>query len=270
MNALDFKYDGTYLSDFGCIICTFDNANPEEISIGSQIIFNTISVGHGKKFMNASSQYDTCIETELEICKDPDAICDIEDKYFSLEEQRAITRWLNRNSFLKFTLIDDGYENIYFEASFNVQKIELAGKVIGMKLSVVTNRPFALCEPITHRFNITTENGVYTIYDESDEIGFLYVDVEIKCNQDGDLIITNELEHKTTEIYNCKKGEVITIKNMIIESSSDAHSANNIMNDFNFNFPHIINTFNDRRNKFTFSIPCSVTLTYNPVRKVGV
>lgn len=44
MYALDFEYDGQYLSDYGFIICDFNSSSGADIvSAGSMITFNTVS-----------------------------------------------------------------------------------------------------------------------------------------------------------------------------------------------------------------------------------
>lgn len=269
MIALDFQYDGLRLSDFGCIICTFDQSGTETFSVGSQITFNTTPVFRGRKHLLAGIRYEECIEMQFQICKNPDDLIEEEDKYFTVEEVREITRWLNRGRFKKFKLIDDEYTDYYFEASFNISRIELASRIIGMDLNVITNRPYALCEPIIHRFTTTAEKNKYTVQDISDEAGYCYVDMEITCKQSGNLEIHNEMNGQTTVIENCSEGEIITIKDMIIDTSLDSHRSN-LQNDFNFSFPRLSNTFGKRDNVLTFSIPCSVVLQYSPARKVGI
>lgn len=269
MNALDFQYDGLRLSDFGCIICTFENNGLETFSVGSQITFNTTPIASGRKHLLAGIKYEEYIELEFQICKNPDEIYDEEEKYFTVDEVRNITRWLNRGQFKKFKLIDDECNDYYFEASFNISRLEIAGRIVGMHLTVITNRPFALHEPVIHRFNPSAGHLTYTVLDISDEIGYSYIELEITCKQNGDLKITNAMDGRTTEILNCKNNEKITISNMIIETSLPEHKAT-LQNDFNFVFPRVMNTYKKRDNKLTFSIPCSVVLKYNPIRKVGI
>ena len=270
MNALDFQYDGLRLSDFGCIICTFDSNGLETFSVGSQITFNTTPVQSGKRHLLTNTKYDECISLEFQICKNPDEIFEEEDKYFTVEQVRNITRWLNRGEFKKFKLIDDECSDYYFEASFNISKLEIAGRIVGMNLNIVTNRPFALYEPVIYQFELKADNLKYIVQDISDEIGYEYIDMEITCNQSGNLVIQNSMDgDRHTIVLNCTEGEVITIKDMIIDSSLPAHKFT-LQNDFNFSFPRVSNTFSKRDNQLTFSIPCSVILRYSPIRKVGI
>ena len=263
----NFEYDGLLLSDFGCIICSFDSAGFQSVTNGSNITFNTSPVLKGSKHVLTNAQYDECLTTTFQICKNPCNYTEQEDTYFNIEEVTTLTRWLNRKEFLKFKLIKEGYENIYFEGSFNVNRVMLGDNIIGMELNLTTNRPFALYETIKKTFRATRSNYVETFKDISDEIGFIYPDVEITCTTDGDLTIHNAIENRDTVIKNCVAGEVITMKYPVISSSIPTHK---IQNDFNYNFFRIANTYREKGNKITFSLPCTMKINYEPVRKVGV
>lgn len=263
----DFEYDGLLLSDFGCIMCSFDLTGLETVTNGSNITFNTSPVLKGTKHVLTDTQYNECLITTFEICKNPCNYTEQSDAYFNIEEITTITRWLNRKDFLKFKLIKEGYENIYFEGSFNVNRKMLGDYCIGMELTLITNRPFALYETIKKTFKVTQANYVEIFKDISDEIGFIYPDVEITCTTDGDLTIHNAIENRDTIIKNCVTGEVITMRYPIISSSISTHK---IQNDFNYNFFRIANTYKERANKLTFSLPCTMKISYEPVRKVGV
>ena len=269
MKALDFNYDGLFLSDFGCIICTFDSPGTDDFSVGSEISFNTATVNFGKRNYLTGIQYNDCLTANFSICKNIENMMDTENRYFTIEEQRELTRWLNRPEFLPFYIIDEGYENIYFEGSFNLSKVEVAGNIIGFNLEFTSNRPFGLNRPYVRKFTISDAGQRIVIHDMSDEIGYIYADLEIRCNQAGTLTITNDIDGRVTEIKNCVVGETITMKDMIIESDNVSHQ-NNIMNDFNFSFLRISNKFGERKNGLTFSIPCNVILSYSPIRKVGI
>ena len=263
----DFEYDSLLLSDFGCIMCSFDSSGLETVTNGSNITFNTSPILKGTKHVLTNTQYDECLTTTFEICKNPCNYVDQSDAYFSIEEITALTRWLNRKEFLKFKLIKEGYENLYFEGSFNVNRKMLGDYCVGMELTLTTNRPFALGETVKKTFKATKVNHVEIFKDISDEIGYIYPRVEITCTSAGDLTIHNAIENRDTVIKNCVAGEVITMKYPVISSSISTHK---IQNDFNYNFFRIANTYREKGNKITFSLPCTMKISYEPVRKVGV
>lgn len=266
MKSYDFEYDSLRLSDKGFVICTFDSTSIETVSNGSYISFNTVSTLNGTKHELTSSVYEDCLTATLQICKNPCAANDLEE--ISLEDMRDIMRWLNRKSFHKFKLLgDDEYLNIYFEASFNVSKIEINGLLYGFELEMFTNTPFGLHEPVIININNEQENDTHSIFSKSDEEGYIYPKMEITMKSGGDLEIYNNIEDRTMVIKNCSSDEVITIDYPIITSSLSSHK---IQNDFNWKFFRIATEFKNKRNEITVSLPCVIKMQYSPVVKVGV
>lgn len=265
MKAYDFEYDGIRLSDLGFMICDFGKKkNLQTISNGAQIDFDTVSTQFGSKFEQVSTSYKKCLETSFYICKNP---CDNSNLKIEVYEERDLVAWLNRKKYLRLQFIGDDYEDVYYEASFNMKRIESGGELIGFQLDMQTNRPWALSEPRTFLIKNITANGERTIIDNSDEEGFIYPDVEITVNQTGNLTIYNSLEDRTTYIANCTQGEKITMSYPIIESSLQSHS---IQDDFNWKFFRIANTFKNKENIIKISLPCTMKITYSPIVKKGL
>ena len=264
MKATDFEYNGIKLSDRGFMICSFDSKGLETISNGSQITFNTVPAFSGSKHNLTSTEYEDCLETTIQVCK-RSCVKGIEE--ISSVEFREITKWLSREKFLKFKILDEDYIDLYFEASFNISRIEIDGKLYGLELEVVTNRPFALKEPRLINIKNTKQNGKHSINDTSHKEGYIYPFTEITVAKSGKLEIYNALEGRKTSIDNCVAGEVITMDYPIIKSSISSH---NINNDFNWTFFRIANNFENSRNDLTISIPCTIKINYSPIVKVGL
>ena len=264
MKAYDFSYDNKNLSDFGMIICSFDEKGLETVSDGSVISFNTVPVLGGSKHKMTSTEYEDCLETTIQICKHS---CTKGIQEITSSEHRELTKWLNRKKFLKFKILDEDYVDLYFEASFNISRIELDGKLYGLELEVFTNRPFALKEPRTIIVKNEVQDGKHSINDTSYEEGYIYPYTEIKIIENGDLNIFNALENRNIYIAGCVAGEVITMDYPIIQSSISSHD---IQNDFNWNFFRVANTFDNSRNDLTISIPCEIKIKYSPIVKVGL
>ena len=271
MRAIDFEYDNRYLSDYGFIICDFNfGSGANEIDAGSTITFNKISRHSGKKYSLSSTQYDECITTSFDICKNPD-IYDPEDMEISNDEYRDIMRWLNRREFLKFQVIDDGNDNFerdtcYYNASFNIDKIKINEKLYGMRLKMETDKPFGYGQEQSVSWTFSDSNVSKILSDISDEIGYIYPTVIITINRNGDLSLYNELENCTTVIKNCKVGEVITLDGdtHIITTTYISHD---VCNEFNYEFFRIGNTINNRNNRISVSLPCNVVIKYTPIIK---
>lgn len=267
MYALDFEYDGQYLSDYGFIICNFDNSSMNTISAGSVITFNKVPLHSGKRFGLSSTQYDECIQTTFTICKNPQLYKD--NMQISNDEYRDIMRWLNRRQFLNFQLLGgDDYdgETCFYQASFNIGKIKIAEILYGMELTMETDKPFGYGQEQSFTWTVSDPSKPYILSDISDEIGTTYPSMEITINADGNFSLYNEMENCTMEIKNCSVGEVITIDGdaQIITTSMNSH---HIYDDFNFEFLRIGNTITSRSNKMTCSLPCKIEFKYSPIIK---
>ena len=264
MKAYDFEYDGRTLSDFGMIICTFGSGGLDTVSNGSEITFNTVSTLNGSEHKLANTEYEGCIEKTIQICKHS---CDKDIEEISSSELRELTKWLSRKKFLKFKLLEESYIDLYFEAYFNISRIEFDGKIYGLELELKTNRPYALKEPKIITIKNLEVGGKYSFNDASYEEGYIYPYTEIIVNADGNLNIHNAIENRDTYIANCIAGEVITMDYPVIQSSISSH---NIQNDFNWNFFRVANTYENSRNDLTISLPCTIKVKYSPIVKVGL
>ena len=151
MKSADFEYDGKCLSDYGMIICDFDGGSGvSEVSAGSVITFQKVPRHYGKRYGLVSTQYDQCVTATFDVCKDPQLYSSEAEMEIYDEEYRQLMRWLNRRRFLRFALIGECQEDkevCYWNASFNVNKIEIDGKLYGLRLTLETDRPFGYGQP---------------------------------------------------------------------------------------------------------------------------
>ena len=265
MVAHDFEYAGRSLSSFGMVLCQFGGSKGlDTIADGAEIKFTTASTMGGSKHNLVSTSYEDCLETTLQICK---YSCGGNIQEITTTEHRNLTHWLCRKKFLKLKFLDEANIDLYHEAIINVSRIELDGKLYGLELNIQTNRPFALKEPRTITINNTVQDGKHSINDTSYEEGYIYPEMEIVVNQDGNLKIHNAIENRDTYIAHCTAGEIITLDYPVIQSSDSSH---NIQNDFNWKFFRIANTYDNSRNDLTISLPCSIKIKYSPIVKVGL
>lgn len=271
MLITDFEYAGERLSDFGCMVCCINTTAPDSISLGSNLTFNTIKNNGTNISRLVSTQYDEVYTCTFDIGK---FRCqDLNDNDLTDIELSRLIRWLNRKEYHKFKPIYNNgqYGNVCFYGSFNVTGIKLAGKLIGLTLVFTANAPFGYEEETEYNYTIVNNNDLFYFYDNSDELGVNYFkSLKITCSFDGDITIVNQNENRNTVIKNCIQGEVITMdcENKIITTSKETH--NTLCNDFNYNFPRLLNTYESRENVFSVSLPCQIDIKYSPIRKVGV
>ena len=143
MKTTDFEYDGVLASDYSFMVCSFDDGGTDTIEYGSAINFDTVSMRNGKKFSLINSGYDDAANFTFQICKNPSVFNDSE-MYFTIEEQRKVYRWLNRNDgYHELKIFTDDFGTIVFNGSFNISAITLNTEVVGFELSFQMEAPYA-------------------------------------------------------------------------------------------------------------------------------
>lgn len=269
MICYDFEYCNLRLSDFGMVLCSFDGGGGvETISNGSHITFNTTPTRAGQKHQLTSMQYDDCITSTLQVCRN---MCDGGDMEIDIDTLRNLMEWLNRKTFHRFRLLNDEMRHIYFSVSFNVSRVEIGGKIVGLELELVTDSPHGYLEPTTINVKNLQANELKSIYSQSDEEGSIYPDMVITIEEDGDFEMHNDMElNRVMRIANCSQGEVITINYPLISSSLGEARETKLQNDFNWVFFRIATQFRSKLNNIHTSLPCSMTIKYTPIVKVSI
>lgn len=265
MYATDFEYDGEFLSDYGFIICSFDGVDDVEVvDTGAEISFNRVSVQNGRRQYLVSTSYEDCLSTTFDIMKNP---CDSYDEQITSAEYRDLLRWLSRHQFhwFQFINLDEGIEQVFYRASFQMQKILVGGFFNGVRLTMVTDSPWGYGQRVIIQRELA-KSGSVSIIDTSDETGNIYPYIKITCGEAGNLELTNQTLGITTRISNCSQNEAITFsgETLIVTSSDSTHD---LGTDFNFAFPQIGNTYKQRQNDFVSSLDCTIYVEYRPVVK---
>lgn len=269
----DFEYANRRLSDFGFILGHIDSSTGvHNVNIGCDITFHTVKNNHSSIHSKASSTYDNVYTATFEIIK-KNCKYNRNEMYISDQEVRQITRWLNRHEHYKFKPINRGFDaDIHHYGSFNVEVIFLGYRAIGLSLTFTSNAPYGFASPITTRHMLLNQEDKVSIYGDSDEYTTLLPKIEIKCFQDGDLILTNHTTERDIKIYKCKQGEVITLdgEHQIALTDNKEHDKTSFANDFNYEYFEILVDDMNTKNEYSSTLPCELTVTYLPIRKVGV
>ncbi len=270
----DFEFADEFARDYGLMLCNFDGGNDfETINIGAEINFNPVTARHGSIQYITDTSYDSVIEFTLQTAKKD---CTLNNPYFTEEECRSLTRWLNRkeNHLLHLIGDDELFDNVWFEGTFNVNAIKFNERIVGFELHFISNRPYAIRRCACHFVANDTNGYTYDFEDLSDDIGYIYPHtLEIKClaptTSDAPLVITNHLENRSTKIANCKTNEIITFTDVLsISTNMEDHT---IQDDFNYQFFRIANLYNNRINTIEVSHPCEITFEYyQAVKGVGL
>ena len=269
MYAYDFEYDGKCLSEFGFIVCEFDgDGGLKSSESGSEINFITSPIQGGRRFIQGGSKYDKCLTTTFQIAKNP-AFFAQDTLVISAEEFRAISRWLNRREFLwfhSFDLEEDMREEPWFRASFKLTKIEIGGRTYGIQLDMTTDAPFGYGPEVEEVFEFDANELTAEFTDMNDEIGETYPILHIVCGDSGTLTLENDRTGCACTIENCVASEELDFSGdtKIVSTNSVSHD---IANDFNYDFFRFANSFEDRDNTITASMPCTVEMRYRPILK---
>lgn len=270
---IDFSYHGEKLSDYGCIVTGIHTDSPGSVQVSVPLRLDTIKTSRTYTHKIVNAKYDDVITAAFDICRNPLLYRTEQEMAFSDSEISHFVRWLNQKQYCKFKPIYENnmYSDLYFYGTFtSISKIIWNGCVVGLTLTFTSNSPFGYVDDKEFTVSLKTANETFLFFDDSDEIGCLYpYFFQVECLADGKLLIENDRESKNTVVDNCVHGEIITMDcgSRIIQSSM-AHST--LYNDFNYNYPRIINDYENRRNLFTVSIPCNITIKYAPIRKAGI
>lgn len=288
MYATDFEYDGKCLSDYGMMICRFDSPGLKTLSSGADISFQTIKSIGSDKLKMCGCKYEETYTATFQICLNPSLNPDNGSyPYLSPDRISALQRWLCRkDGYHPFKLLQEDFRDIYWNAAFNCKQIELNGETTGLELTMYTDSPYAYlaAEDITYSL---TPGDSFTLFDLSDETGFLYPAVTIVCGNTnsscsdnrGKIILQNSMDSKRkTILTNLQNNEIITLdgENKLISSN---FSRTDLANSFNYCFPRIFNRIEEgidiRENVFTLldtenAIPCHITFRYAPIIKTGL
>lgn len=264
----DFIFDGEKLSDYGYMLCSFDSDTIETIPISTSN-FNEIKSPLSDASHKISVEYSENLSKTIQIMKKN---CIDNDQYeITDEEISAMTKWLCRKEYKWFQWInkDIACQNFY-EVYFRLSKIEIAGMCVGLELSIISNRPYALSPVIEISKTITSTDNLLTINIDNDDEGYIYPDVEITINQDGNLVITNQFDNKRSVINNCVIGEVINLIGNDVLQITSSISGHDLSSDFNYNFLRLCNKYNQSNNILKIDLDCDIKISYREKRKVGL
>lgn len=265
----NFEYAGRRLTDFNCMLCSFDDVGLETVSVGTDISFTSIKNRNSSIGKRISADYgEDPYSDVLYICKNT---CNNENQNFSQREQREIIKWLNRPDYYKFKPIYDVDSDLYYMGSFNLKAEKYGDDVIGFELTFTANAPFGFAEKNKLTYSITTANTKISLSSDSDDIlKPIYPKITIIAAQAGNITITNTRNNSQTILKNLSVNETIILDGEHGISSTSLGSHITFPNDFNYEFLKIITTYDNDKNEYLISAPCQISIEYKPIRKVGI
>ncbi len=268
MFAQEFIFNGQSSKEYGVMICSFNGET--SVSVG-EIEVTTILAPN----KNEHDYYDTIMSGVLSwnfsIIKNN--CFDQNDSYFSADEERHIVKWLmGERGYKELLFIQDGYENIYYKAYFQITPHQIGGRTVGYDLTATANASYGYTMEYNRVDYFQDENENFKpiqIQINNDIRTKLYPYITIE-NMSGDTIEIINSDIHGNEIcksifynMNMSKNDLILMDsyNDIIQGLDNASS-------FNYGFLYLV----DGMNVLTCNANTNVkfTISYREIRKVVV
>jgi hypothetical protein len=258
--AKEFIFNDISCNEFGLMICSFDNNSNG--TMGADIEFVTTSNPVLGKWRKLESKEVKPLEFQVQVCKE-------DNTYIDSYERQAITRWLSRrDGYKKLQFVQDDYERVWFNAYVaSIEFVEIGNQVAGLTINWKCDASHGYGE--LYQNEVKDSESPLIFFDQSDDVGYIYPNVEIEVTKNGTVDIYNFTDGRTFRIYNCQIGEKIIQNGDILQLSTSLSSHTNLYNDFNFNFFRIINDYETRKNVIATS-GCNINFSYYPIKKVGI
>ena len=250
------------------MVCEIDG-DSKSSNRGAEVKFTLAPIQYGRRRIQTGSKYEGTLSASFKVCKCPE-LYDENHMAITGEEFRALERWLNRREFLWFHSYDHcnpEIEGAWFRATFTLSKYEIGGVTYAVEMDMQTDSPFGYGDEHMDVVRFSGEDMTHSVLDMNDEIGAFYPDVRIQCLQMGDLTLTNETTGSTFSVDHCSVNEIIEQHGEAMILTTSLPDTHDIANDFNYEWFVLKNSYAERENIITASLPCELTIKYRPIIK---
>lgn len=261
MFATDFLFDSQRLSDFGCMICSFDG-EPEPAS-GGEIEFNVVKSPNKDRFLFYGAQFNTVLTWNFSICKN---VCSNNDMHFDQYEESMLAKWLLKTDGYKpFQFDQEGWEDIYYNVYINMKPRQVGGRTIGYDLTATSNCGYGYSNEITKIATINSSTPLkFNVNNDINTV--IYPHIQIKGS--GDFYISNNSD-LMQNIRNDKASEFANISGTItMDSENDVILGIPTPNDFNWYFMRLVDGTNEITTNSINGI--NVEIIYREARRIIV
>ena len=256
MYATDFLFDTNKLSDFNCIICSFNG----EIATatGGEIEFNSVKSPNKDRYNFYGAQFNNVLTWNFSICKNP---CNSDDMYFDQYEESKLAEWLLRTDGYKWLQFDqEGWEDICYSVKFDMIPHQVGGETVGFDLTATSDCGYGFSQEQKKKF-ILNSSTPYNLYITNDMNMVSYPHLSITGS--GYFYISNDCDS------NNKYSEFSNITGTITMNSKDEIILNvPTPNDFNWYFLRLVNGTNIITTNS--KIDLKIEMTYREIRRVIV
>ncbi len=257
-----FLYNGISSDKMGVRLCSFGGSGLDTTSAGEKIELSTQKLSGRDRWYHYSSAFGEALSFTLHIVK-------TDKSRMERHEIAEYSRWLQRrDGYKRFQFFGTEFAGIEFYAiATELNELSVGNVTYGLEVKMITDAPYGLAPKQSKTISFTGEN-TYTYFNQSDDYGYLYPDLEITVQADGDLTITNQFEARQTAIRDCQAGEILTLNGDLRQITSTR--PDKLEDRFNWKWLRFCKTDQSSQNLLSASLPCTVTMAYQNIRKVGV
>lgn len=220
MFATDFIFNAQRASDYDLVICSFDGEY--QTATGGEVEFEVVKSPDSDKFNFYGAQYNTPLEWNFSIIKNP---CfyknDSDTEIISREEERAIYKWLaRRDGYHWFSFCqDENEDDILYNVQIKVSPHQVNGKTIGFDLIVTSDSAFGYT-PLQRKKAVINNEKPLILYIDNDSSN--YILPEVKITGSGDFYIANssDIEMKASDNKAPKFTGVLSTDKIFMDSEN--------------------------------------------------
>lgn len=272
MHCSDFIFDNERLSGHGYMMCNFDGADTSWN--GGDVTFKTVKPPSSNVFTHYCSSFEEPISFNLSIMKNPCDNSSQEEMSFAQDEESYIMRWLQRlDGYHWFAFDQEGWEDVWFNIQINPKPHYINGDIVGYDLTCVADSPYGYSRLYTKKISLshssTNNSNSVNIKNYSDIPGYFHPKVKITPHGNGNVYLLSGCDDykKITRIENAIKNNAI-----ILDKNNDEIEGINNINNFNFVFPVMANSYKDINTVFTNigDVDIDMEIEYRFIRRVAV
>lgn len=266
MFATDFIFNGRKASDFGLMLCTWNE--DDDVAEGGNIEPNAVKPPSRDVFDWYGGQFNEPLVWKTSVCKllckDLDTFDD--DFFVSIKEERQISRWLMQAGYKWTCFMDEreGSEDIWYKCNVAVTPHQMGGKTVGFDLIFTSNCAYGFTGQRKYVGTISSSKDV-VINISTDINEYVYPEITLSGSV-GDIQIYNASD-KRQNLENNKATKIKVNGDVVMDSNNDIVTGiSNPDEDFNYYFIHLVDGENTI--KTTSSAEIDIEINYREARRV--
>lgn len=264
MFATDFVFNGQRASDYNLVICSFDGEY--QPATGGEVEFDVVKPPENDRYTFYGAQYDSVLEWNFSIIKNPCKKTYHDNFYFTNDEERAIYKWLQcRDGYHWFNFCKE-YEDaeVLYNVKINIAPHFIGGKTAGFDLTVTADSAFGYT-PLQKKKAIINKSKPLILYIDTDTNNYLLPETYITgsgvfyISNDNDPVRNNS-NGKASSFTNVSGTIFMDSENMILDGLS--------LDNFNGEFLRLV----DGKNVISTNSSSNIVIEiyYREIRRIAV